>query len=58
MEQAGVVKRRTAGPGDNRACWSITRRGRALAGRFSGAIAAELPDSKALVKAIATAVEV
>jgi DNA-binding MarR family transcriptional regulator len=60
MEQAGVVKRAYGGvPGDNRGVLvSITRRGRALAGRFSGAIAAELPDSKALVKAIATAVEV
>ena len=55
MEQAGVVKRTYGGvPGDNRGVLvSITRRGRALAGRFAGALAVQLPDAKALVKEIA-----
>src|SRR5215204_80920 len=45
MEQAGVVKRTYGGvPGDNRGVLvSITRRGRALAGRFAGALAVQLP---------------
>jgi DNA-binding MarR family transcriptional regulator len=60
MEQAGVVKRTYGGvPGDNRGVLvSITRRGRALAGRFAGALAVQLPDAKALVKEIAATLEV
>jgi DNA-binding MarR family transcriptional regulator len=60
MEQAGVVKRTYGGvPGDNRGVLvSITRRGRALAGRFAGAVAVQLPDAKALVKEIAASLGV
>ena len=59
MEHAGVVQRKYGGvPGDNRGVLvSITRRGRALAARFTGAVAAQLPETKALVKEIASAVE-
>jgi hypothetical protein len=59
MEQAGVVKRTYGGvPGDNRGVLvSITRRGRTLAGRFSGAVAAELPDARTMVKELATALD-
>ena len=59
MEHAGVVQRRYGGvPGDNRGVLvSITRRGRGLVARFTGALAAELPEAKALVKEIASAVE-
>ena len=59
MEQAGVVKR-TYGrvPGDNRGVLvSITRRGRSLASRFCAAVAARLPESRALVKEITTAID-
>ena len=59
MEQAGVVKRTYGGvPGDNRGVVvSITRRGRALTSRVSGAVASRLPESGSLVKAIAAVVE-
>ena len=58
MEQAGVLKRTYGGvPGDNRGVLiSITKRGRSLTGRFAGAIAAQLPDGRALVREIAAAV--
>jgi DNA-binding MarR family transcriptional regulator len=59
MEQAGVVKRTYGGvPGDNRGVLvSITRRGRTLAGRFSSAVATQLPDAKTMVKELATALD-
>jgi DNA-binding MarR family transcriptional regulator len=59
MEQAGVVKRTYGGvPGDNRGVLvSITRRGRSLAGRFCGAVAARLPEARALVKEITAALD-
>ena len=59
MEQAGVVKRTYGGvPGDNRGVLvSITRRGRSLASRFCAAVAARLPESRALVKEITTAID-
>lgn len=59
MEQAGVVKRTYGGvPGDNRGVLvSITRRGRSLASRFCGAVAARLPETRALVKEITTALD-
>ena len=60
MEQAGVVKRTYGGvAGDNRGVLvSITRRGRALMGKFSNAVSAQLPEARQLVKEIAAAVEV
>ena len=59
MEHAGVVKRRYGGvPGDNRGVLvSITRRGRGVVARLTGALATQLPEAKALVKEIASAVE-
>ena len=59
MEQAGVVKRTYGGvPGDNRGVLvSITRSGRSLASRFCGAVAARLPDARALVKEITTSLD-
>ena len=59
MEQAGVVKRTYGGvPGDNRGVLvSITRRGRSLASRFCGAVAARLPDARALVKEITASLD-
>src|SRR5215217_4182901 len=58
MEQAGVVKRAYGGvPGDNRGVLvSITRRGKSLAGRFSAAVAAQLPDATTMVDDLAAAV--
>ena len=59
MEQAGVVKRTYGGvPGDNRGVLvSITRRGRSLAARFASAVAARLPEARALVKEITAALD-
>jgi DNA-binding MarR family transcriptional regulator len=59
MEQAGVVKRTYGGvPGDNRGVLvSITRRGRSLMNKFSNAVAGRLPDSKAIVKEFAAALD-
>jgi DNA-binding MarR family transcriptional regulator len=59
MEKAGVVKRTYGGvAGDNRGVLvSITRRGRALTSRVTGAVASRLPDARSLVKAIAAVVE-
>ncbi len=59
MEQAGVVKRTYGGvPGDNRGVLvSITRRGKALAARFCGAVAAELPEQRTMVKQLAATLE-
>lgn len=59
MEQANVVKRTYGGvPGDNRGVLvTITRRGKALCNRFSVALAARLPESRALVKELAAALQ-
>ena len=59
LEATGVVKRAYGGvPGDNRGVLvSITRRGRSVVARFSGAIAARLPEPRALVKEVSTALE-
>lgn len=59
MEHAGVVKRTYGGvPGDNRGVLvSITRRGKALAARCCGAVAAQLPEQRAIVKQIAATLE-
>jgi DNA-binding MarR family transcriptional regulator len=56
METAGVVKRSYgAVPGDNRGVLvSITRRGRSVTARFTGAVAARLPEARTLAKQIAT----
>jgi DNA-binding MarR family transcriptional regulator len=59
MEQAGVVKRTYGGvPGDNRGVLvTITRRGRTLMGRFAGAAAGRLPDTRAIVKELSATLE-
>jgi DNA-binding MarR family transcriptional regulator len=59
MEQAGVIKRTYGGvPGDNRGVLvSITRRGRSLMNRFANAAAGRLPDTKAIVKEFAAALD-
>jgi len=58
MEAAGVVRRTYGGvPGDNRGVLvSITRRGRALVGRFTSEVAARLPESRTLVNEVSSAV--
>src|SRR5215212_6220169 len=58
MEAAGVVKRTYGGvPGDNRGVLvSITRRGRALAARFTSEVACRLPESRRLVDEVSSAV--
>jgi DNA-binding MarR family transcriptional regulator len=59
MEATGVVKRAYGGvPGDNRGVLvSITRRGHNVLDRFSGAVAARLPEPRALVKEISAALD-
>ena len=59
MEATGVVKRAYGGvPGDNRGVLvSITRRGHNVLDRFSGAVAAQLPEPRALVKEISAALD-
>lgn len=59
MEQAGVIKRTYGGiPGDNRGVLvSITRRGKSLTARFATAVAKNLPETQALVKEVAAAIE-
>jgi DNA-binding MarR family transcriptional regulator len=60
MEHAGVVKRRYGGvAGDNRGVLvSITRRGRNVVAKFAGAAAARLPEPRAIVKDVASALDV
>jgi DNA-binding MarR family transcriptional regulator len=59
MEATGVVKRAYGGvPGDNRGVLvSITRRGHNVLDRFSGAVAARLPEPRMLVKEMSAALD-